>query len=475
MAPKVLKFGGTSVGSVEALQRAALIVRDEIPSGGLVVVSALSGTTDAILKSLRLAAEGDLPEAKSALQSIHNRHQGMAHALGLLAGLEDAWAPLFRRLTGLLEGVGALCEVRPKTKDAALAIGETLSAHLVSALFRREGLNATFAEARDVIHTDAQHGSARPRPAAIRASVTPWKHRIQKGELIVTQGFIGRGPDGSTTTLGRGGSDTSASLFGEALNASEVQIWTDVDGVLSADPSLVVGARPISRMSIAEAQALSSFGAKVLHTGCLAPVARARIPLVVANTYRAEAPDAARTTVTVDAPWREPGSVLSVAYKEGLALLRLPPEEDLSRALQLETELREAGATRFAFLAGPEGTVLVVRPDGPRCASILANLEEEAIAVEYNWALVALVGEGLRATPDAALRLLAPFQLERIGGVFSGASPISLAFLVPEDRLADLVPRLHNLWIETRELTHNPEFPNQPELPNKPELIGEPA
>jgi aspartate kinase len=355
-------------------------------------------------------------------------------------------------MLGLLEGVGALCEVRPKTKDSALAIGETLSAHLATAVFRRSGSRATFAEARDVIKTDDRHGCATPRPAAIRASILPWKSRLQKGELLVTQGFIGTGPDGSTTTLGRGGSDTSASLFGEALEASEVQIWTDVDGVLSADPSLVANARPISRMSIAEAQALSSFGAKVLHAGCLAPVARARIPLVVANTHRAEGPDAYRTTITAEPPWREPGSVLSVAYKEDLALVRLPPEENLARAIELETELREAGATRFAFLAGPEGTVLVVRPEGPRCESILANLGAEGFGVERDWALVALVGEGLRATPDAALRLLAPFQLDRIGGVFSGASPISLAFLVPQERLLDLVPRLHHLWIEQPEL-----------------------
>lgn len=457
MTLKVLKFGGTSVGNAEALLRATAIVRAEVSAGGLVVVSALSGTTDRILQALRLASDGDLPEAKSAIHALRAHHEGVAHDLGLLTEIQEVWSPLFRRLSGFLEGVGALCEVRPKTKDAALAIGETLSAHLAATLFRASGLQASFAEARDVIKTDGHHGRATPRPAAIHASAAPWKIRLLQGELIITQGFIGIGPDGATTTLGRGGSDTSASLLGEALGASEVQIWTDVDGVLSADPSLVPQARPISRMSIAEAQALSSFGAKVLHAGCLSPVARARIPLVVANTHRANAADASRTTITVDAPWREPGSVLSVAYKEDLAMVRLPPEEDLARALHLETELREAGATRFAFLAGPEGTVLVVRPEGPRCESILANLSEDGFSVERNWALVALVGEGLRATPDAALRLLAPFQLDRIGGVFSGASPISLAFLVPQERLLDLVPRLHHLWIEQPELSLSKE------------------
>lgn len=453
MALKVLKFGGTSVGSAEALMRAASIVRSEIPDGGLVVVSALCGTTDRILQSLRLAADGDLPEARSVVHALRIHHESVAHDLGLLPDIEGAWTPLFGRLSGLLEAVGSLCEVRPRTKDAALALGETLSAHLATAMFRDSGLKAVFAEARDVIKTDGRHGCATPRPAAIRTSAAPWKPRIRQGELLVTQGFIGTGPDGSTTTLGRGGSDTSASLFGEALEASEVQIWTDVDGVLSADPSLVSSARPIPRMSIAEAQALSSFGAKVLHAGCLAPVARARIPLVVANTHGAVGPISSRTTITAAAPWREPGSVLSVAYKEGLAMVRLPPEEDLARTLSLESELREAGATRFALLAGPEGTVLVVRPEGPRCESILANLDDDGFSVERDWALVALVGEGLRATPDAALRLLAPFQLDRIGGVFSGASPISLAFLVPQERLLDLVPRLHHLWIEHFELS----------------------
>jgi aspartate kinase len=453
MSLKVLKFGGTSVGSSTALRRATVIVRAELPEGGLVVVSALSGSTDRITQALRLASDGAIPEAKVTIYTLQSHHETVAEELGLLPALQEAWTPLFLRLLGLVEGAGAMCEVRPKTRDAALAIGETLSAHLATVLFRHSGLKAAFAEARDVLKTDGRHGCASPRPAAIRASIAAWKSRIEKGELLVTQGFIGTGPDGSTTTLGRGGSDTSASLFGEALGASEVQIWTDVDGVLSADPSLVSNARPIPRMSIAEAQALSSFGAKVLHTGCLAPVARARIPLVVANTHHADGAGASRTTITVAAPWREPGSVLSVAYKEDLAMVRLPPEEDLAQAIQLESELREAGATRFAFLAGPEGTVLVVRPEGPRCESILANLGEDGFSVERNWALVAVVGEGLRATPDAALRLLAPFQLDRIGGVFSGASPISLAFLVPQERLLDLVPRLHHLWIEQPELT----------------------
>lgn len=444
---KVLKFGGTSVGTPEAQRRAAAIIRRELPDGGIVVVSALSGTTDGITRALLMASSGDLAGARGVVNGIWGRHQQAAHSLGLLEGLEEVWLPLFQRLTALLEGAAVLCQTPPRVQDAALAVGETLSAHLVHALLAAEGVGSGFADVRQVLHTDDAHGRARPRPAAIRGAVAPWRIRLEAGEVLVTQGFLGTAPDGATTTLGRGGSDTSATLLGEALGADEVQIWTDVDGVLTADPSLVPSARPIPCMSLAEAQALSAFGAKVLHASCLAPVARGRFPLRVCNTLR---DGEAATTITQEIPAREPGAVTSVAYKEGLVLVRFPAEVDLVQAVAWDTRLGATGAQRFALASGPEGTLLALRPE-VASAAVLADLEEAGAAIERGWALVALVGEGLRASRASALRLLAPFQLEPDLVILSAASPIAVALLVPEARVADLIPRLHRLWIEARE------------------------
>jgi aspartate kinase len=257
----------------------------------------------------------------------------------------------------------------------------------------------------------------------------------------VTQGFLGISPEGLTTTLGRGGSDTSATLLGEALDAAEVQIWTDVDGVLTADPSLVREARPIPQMSLGEAEALSAFGAKVLHADSLAPGGRAGFRLVVANTLR---PGASRTEILPQAPERPAGAVTSVAYKEGISLLRFPASAGLEPPLEAARSLEEAGALRFGLIASPAGTLLAVRPDTPAATAVLASLAASGLACEPGWAVVALVGEGLRADPVAALRHLAALGHEPVGGLLTGSSTVSIAFLVPESRLGDLIPRLHD-------------------------------
>ncbi|HET6329821.1 MAG TPA: aspartate kinase [Holophagaceae bacterium] len=440
MTLKVLKFGGSSVGNAEALLRAAAIIRAELPEGGLVVVSAMKGATDGILAAVEAAGRSDGAAARRAQEGIRRRHEQAANALELLGAVEAPWNDLFERLSNLLAGMAMLGEATPRARDAALGVGESLSAHLVTALLERGGTGARFRDARAVLKTDARFGQARPQPALIRRAAEPWRRDIARGARIITQGFIGESPDGATTTLGRGGSDTSATLLGEALGAEEVQIWTDVDGVLSADPSLVPEARPLPVMSLAEATALSAFGAKVLHADSLAPLARAGFRLVVANTLR---PEASRTSVLAAPPLRAPGEVTSVAYKEGLTLLRLPAGTRLDEILQHASSLDEAGARRFGLLANPEGALMALLPETPAAESRLAAMEAEGFELQRGWAVVALVGEGLRQDPGAALRLLAALRHEPIGGLLTGSSGVSVAFLVPEARLPDLIPSLH--------------------------------
>jgi aspartate kinase len=432
---KVLKFGGSSVGSAEALRRAAAIVREELPGGGLVVVSALRGTTDLILDACAAAGGGDLPAARERLAALRDRHRRVASELGLWAEVRPAWLPLFERLDQLVTGMALLGEATARGRDAALAVGETLSANLAAPCFQ-----GAFRDVREVLRTDARFGKARPQLAELRAAAAPWREALAGGARWVTQGFLGATAGGLTTTLGRGGSDTSATLLGEALGAGEVQIWTDVDGVLSADPSLVPGARPIPQMSLGEAEALSAFGAKVLHADSLAPGGRAGFRLVVANTLR---PGASRTEILPEPPRRAPGAVTSVAYKEGLSLLRFPAAAGLDAPLEAARRLEEAGALRFGLVSSPAGTLLAVRPDTPAATEALAALALTGLACEPGWAVVALVGEGLRTDPLAALRHLAALGQEPVGGLLTGSSTVSIAFLVPESRLGDLIPRLH--------------------------------
>lgn len=436
MNAKVLKFGGSSVGNAEALRRAAAIVGQELPSGGLVVVSALRGTTDGILEACAAAGRGDLATAQGHLAAIQARHQTVAEELGLTRAVATAWTPLFARLDQLLTGMAMLGEATPRARDAALAVGETLAANLAALCFA-----GTFRDVREVMKTDARFGKARPQLEALGAAAAPWRAALASGALWVTQGFLGTSPEGVTTTLGRGGSDTSATLLGEALDADEVQIWTDVDGILTADPSLVPEAQPIPQMSLGEAEALSAFGAKVLHADSLAPVGRAGFRLVVANTLR---PGAGRTEILPVPPLRPAGAVTSVAYKEGISLLRFPASAGLEPPLAAAKSLEEAGALRFGLIASPAGTLLAVRPETHASTEVLGTLAASGLACESGWAVVALVGEGLRIDPLAALRHLAALGQEPVGGLLTGSSTVSIAFLVPESRLGDLIPRLHD-------------------------------
>lgn len=444
MSIKVLKFGGSSVGGAGAIRRAANLIGAEIPGGGLVVVSALKGTTDAILDALGAAAKGDVLEARGSLERVRATHLAVAQGLELLEPLSVLWSPILERLGEQLEGAALVGEASARTRDAALTAGETLSALLLARLLTAEGRPACFRDAREVLRTDQRHGQARPDLAAIKASAGPWAEAIARGQILVTQGFVGQGPDGSATTLGRGGSDTSAALFGEALRAEEVQIWTDVDGILTADPSLVPDARPIPRMSLAEAAALSAFGAKVLHPDCLAPAARAEFRLLVANTLQ---PEASRTTILQGPTEREAGEVSSVAYKEGLVTLRFAPGFPLEDLAALALRLEEAGARRYGLLSNPEGSLLVLLPETPAAERILESLAKESVTVESGWALVALVGDGLRQDPGAAARLLAPLAPERLGAILTGSQGASVAVLVPESRLPVLIPLLHRRFI----------------------------
>ena len=456
---RVLKFGGTSVGSPEALIRASAIIAQELPDGGLVVVSALSGTTDKLLLAMAASARGELAVSLAAYTALEARHWAVAEALGLSTAVRPNWQPLFTSLAGLLQGMGLLWEASPRSRDAALALGETLSAHLLAALLQSQGQRAAFQDVREVLRTDARHGRARPDRVALREACAPWRQALAAGALWVTQGFLGSAPDGSTTTLGRGGSDTSATLLGEALDAEQVQIWTDVDGVLSADPSLVPQARPIPVMSLREAAALSAYGAKVLHADALAPVSRSGLNLVVANTHR---PLGGRTVIRTEAPARRPGEITSVAYKEGVTCLRLPPAQEPELLFQAATRLLAAGASLYGLLATPDGGLLVARGETAESEGVLQDLAATGLSLERGWAVVALVGEGLKAAPGRALSLLGPLDGEPIAAILAGDTGVSLAFLIPEDRLHQLIPRLHAHCIEKPLETTNQELSHDP-------------
>ncbi|HEX5580682.1 MAG TPA: aspartate kinase, partial [Gemmatimonadaceae bacterium] len=287
----VLKFGGTSVGDPEAIGRLAGIVRTRLDRGAIVVVSAMSGTTNALLEIAEQASHGQLIVAIRLVEAIRERHlRAAAELLGECDEADELCAELSAlcdELASLAEALSVLGHLTPRSQDAIAAYGEQLSAPLVAAALGRHAVPVKVLDAREVIVTDDAFTRAAPDADAIareaRRVVLPV---VRAGAVPVLGGFIGATAKGVTTTLGRGGSDYSAALVGAALDAQAIEIWTDVDGMLTGDPRVVEGARLIEHIRFDEAAELSSFGARVLHPATIAPAVKRGIPVFIYNSRR---------------------------------------------------------------------------------------------------------------------------------------------------------------------------------------------
>src|SRR5436305_488539 len=288
---KVMKFGGTSVGDAERIRGAAEIVAGAARRGKvLAVVSAMSGVTNRLIAAARASAGGDARAGEELREALREQH---AAAIEALISDEAARARLTAEAEQIVKDAATLCrgtamlrELTPRALDSISSAGERLSARLMAGALEELGQRAAAVEATEVIVTDDEHGRAEPlmEETRVRASgrLLPL---LAEGVVPVVTGFIGATRAGTLTTLGRGGSDYSATILGAALDAAEIIIWTDVDGVMTADPRLVADARTINEISYAEAAELAYFGAKVLHPKTLRPVAEASVPVWIRNSF----------------------------------------------------------------------------------------------------------------------------------------------------------------------------------------------
>jgi aspartate kinase len=313
----VLKFGGTSVQDATAIDRAAAITRSRAARAPVVVVSALAGTTNALLAIAEQAARGQLIVALSGIEELRARHLYACEALLGTAASRETGAELSAmcdEIAHLAEALSVLGDLTPRSLDAIASQGELLSSALVHAAFRERELAVELIDARTVIATDDRHTRAAPRMDDItrqaREVILPV---IRESRIPLLGGFIGRSAGGVTTTIGRGGGDYTAALLGAALGADAIEIWTDVDGMLSADPRVVRGARLIEEIRFDEAAELAAFGAKVLHPSTIAPAVQRGIPVFVLNSRR---PEGKGTRITSEAPRR---AVTAIAGKPGVS------------------------------------------------------------------------------------------------------------------------------------------------------------
>lgn len=415
-----MKFGGTSVADVPAIERLIAIVERTRASGShpLVVVSAMSGVTDALLALARDAAATRVVPA-DRLVALRSRHDAAARALAgrsadvlvsAIARDVDALGEVLSRISG--EG-GA----DPALQDAVAATGELLTSRIVTAALADRGIPARWIDAREVVKTDASHTSAIPDfdaiESAARITVLPV---LVAGEVPVIGGFVGAAPDGSTTTLGRGGSDYSASLVGAAVRSAEIQIWTDVDGMLSADPRIVESPRLVPRLSFAEASELAYFGAKVLHPSTILPAIGRDIPVRILNSRR---PEVAGTLITSGADGNQ-RAVTALACKRGITVVDITSTRMLMAYgfLRRVFETFERHRTAVDVVCTSEVSVSVTVDDSRHIDAISAELREFAdVTVERDMAILCAVGENLRVRPDAmsdVIGKLARFPLRMV-------------------------------------------------------------
>jgi len=440
----IQKFGGTSVGGAEQIRRLGAIVSAARERRPIVVVSAVGGVTNQLFQ-LAEAARGKA-DWRTPHAALAARHLALARELGLDAALLDG---LLGELDGLLRGIELIGETTPRTLDLVASFGERLSARLVAAHLRSIGLDATACDAgRAGLVTDARFGAARPLPESAERLRASFAER--RGVPVVT-GYIGQDLEGRITTLGRGGSDYSAALIGAALGVEEIQIWTDVDGVMSADPRLVPGARHQARLSYAEAAELAFFGAKVLHPATMTPAVERGIPIRVLNSFR---PEFAGTTVVPELAPSERG-VKSIASKSHIAVVNVvaAPMLDQYGFLERVSDVFKRHEVVVDVIATSEVSLALTTDAHARLEPVARELAAfSAVEVVRDMALVSVVGQELSESPRVPSAVLATLcELDIAPEMLSyGATRNNLSIVLRAADLKRAVLALHARLFERR-------------------------
>ncbi|MFB3828829.1 MAG: lysine-sensitive aspartokinase 3 [Bryobacteraceae bacterium] len=440
----VMKFGGTSVESAAAIERVAGIVKARADRKPVVVVSAMGKTTNKLLAIARAAIEGtrqDYLQQIHDLRDFHSREARQVAPLDERATLDRVLDEHFQELTELVKGLAVLGELTPRSIDAISSYGERLSSYIVAQAFRHFGLPAVHLDSREVIITDRRHTQAAPLTARTYARLAQTVPPIASEKVLVMGGFIGATEDGVTTTLGRGGSDFSASLVGAGIGAEEIQIWTDVDGMLTADPTILPGGHRVKVISFAEASELAYFGAKVLHPATVLPAVEKNIPVLILNSRR---PDVGGTRIISDfVPCAN--AVKSIACKRNITLVNVKSTRMLMAHgfLHRIFEVFDRFETPVDMVATTEISVSLTIDNPARLENICKQLEEFAeVEIERSQAIVCLVGDNIRHSPGIARRIFNSLDVN-VGMISQGASLLNFSFVVAEKDLRAAVEKLH--------------------------------
>jgi aspartate kinase len=431
-----MKFGGTSVEDAVAIDRSCGIVAQRISRKPFVVVSALAGTTNGLLEAGRLASERKLDEALAIVAPLEKRH----------TDLLPSTAADFAALRELLRALCAIGELSARTRDLIASYGEVLSSQIFTGRLRKHGHDAVHIDARQCIVTDDSFGSAAPLIGMIRGNLQKTaRPHLDAGRVVVMGGFIGSTQSGATTTLGRGASDYSAAIAGSALDAEEIQIWTDVDGLMTTDPRIVPTAWKVKETSFAEASELAYFGAKVLHPATVLPAVDKNIPVFILNSRK---PAGSGTRITRDAiPCKN--LIKAIAVKRGITAVTVSS----SRMLMAHGFLRalfdvfDRKRVSVDMIATSEVSVSLTLDNAAKLPDILEDLRALGeVKIDEKLTLLCLVGGNLRYTPGVAAEVFGSIRDINVLMVSHGASNINMSFLVDQKDADAAVHKLHQYF-----------------------------
>jgi aspartokinase/homoserine dehydrogenase 1 len=458
-----MKFGGTSVGDIQRLQDIVTIVQSCLPLQPSIVASAMSGVTDALLETAHIAVQRDSDKVKSNFESLKRKHLDVANSLitdpDRKKELIDSQIKIFDRLENLLRGVGLLKELSVRSLDAIAACGELLSCQQIAAILNDRGIVAQFVDARTIVCTDNRFGEAivdfTVTEDRIRETLLPL---LGSNIVPVVTGFIGSTKEGITTTLGRSGSDYTSSIIGAATGSSEIWIWTDVDGVMTADPRYVKGARVLTAISYREAAEMSYFGAKVIHPKTMLPAIEHNIPIRIKNTFNPSHPGTliSGTTPLTEQIVKNVTSIdhLSLVSIEGNGMIGVPGVS----ARIFTTLARVKVNVMMISQASSEHNVCLVIPRKDSTIAVRALQEEfkadisakniDDIKLQTDVSIIAIVGERMKGTRGIAGKTFS--ALAEVGvnvvAIAQGSSELNISMVVEHEDAPKAVQAIHDVF-----------------------------
>jgi aspartate kinase len=448
MKPVVMKFGGTSVEDAAAITRTGHIVKGRLDKGKqpVVVVSAMAKVTDQLLAAASAAGRGDRAGALAISSRLRHRHcdtSALLLSADTIPAFQNWIQQEFESIDEILRGLSAVGELTARTNDMVVSFGERLSSRLVAAAFAGLGLPAVHVDARTCIITDAQHGKATPNNPAIEAKCQELvQPLLDAGKVPVMGGFIGSTPEGVTTTLGRGGSDYTAALIGGGLEAEAIEIWTDVNGIMTADPRVCPDALRVKTISFEEAAELAYFGAKVLHPATILPAVQKNIPVLVLNSKNAENEGTRITALAVHG--RSPFK--SIAAKKRLTIIDMVASRMLMSHgyLRAVFEVFDKHKCAVDMVSTSEVSVSLTVDSNEQLPELAAELSKLAdVTYEGRKALICLVGSNIRGQNGIAAQVFNAVRHVNVRMISQGASEINMSFMIDEDDVDEAVRSLH--------------------------------